>query len=98
MIASKNSLLGLDIDEPLQGPLRNATPTHKCNNLTGTRRKHSATQKNFVADVVVKALNSYYRDKKISSKVQWNLSIPAPEIRTPLYTVELLYSEIRAPL
>ena len=57
MVASKNSLLGLDL-EPSPPP---STSTIAASTDRNKRRK-------VVADSVVKNLNSYYKEKKISSK------------------------------
>ena len=59
VIASKNSLLGLDLHESSPPP-REKSKTSSSN--PPSRRK-------VVADAVVKNLGSYYKEKKVSSKV-----------------------------
>lgn len=66
VVASKNSLLGLDLHEP--------SPPTQCNGR-GSRQKSPTSslqnpeRRKVVADAVVKSLSSYYKGKKISSKV-----------------------------
>lgn len=64
MIASKNSLLGLDIPEPLSPPL---CSKGRGRGDHGEAPNHSKKRK-VVADTVVKALSPYYKSKRVCSK------------------------------
>lgn len=107
VIASKNSLLGLDLHEPSTSVAptrkRNRSPKRRKNMSPAKRRKSSPTGRNassarqnaspecsgspvapvnhatpkhnkerkLVADAVVQALSSYYKQKRIASKVNY---------------------------
>ena len=68
MIASKNSLLGLDIHE-VPASCGAGEPKPKHHHASPSKREDRDKRRQAVADTVVKALGPYYKDKKVATKV-----------------------------
>lgn len=87
VIASKNSLLGLDIQE---GSSHAHISSHHGSNLrpiSAGRRKYfkmSNSKRKTVAEAVVKALSLYYRDKKVITSKVCHLQVLIVNL-TPLF-------------